>query len=290
VELLQDLLEQALSRAGLGASERPLAATAQILLAGADLPEELATLRARIERLEWSERLRVDNDTVALLRSGTDRGWGVAVVCGAGINCLGIAPDGREARFLALGPTSGDWGGGADVGLAALAAAARSADGRGPQTVLERAVPEHFGLSDPLEVSRALHRLEVPKARLGELARVVFAAFDEDLVAAGIVRRLADEVVAFAGAAIRRLELTDVDPDVVLGGGLIRPAPAEMLEWIVSGVNELAPRARVRVAPSAPIVGAALLGFDDLGRNSTALVRACAELDAAFARVEAGSG
>jgi N-acetylglucosamine kinase-like BadF-type ATPase len=289
VELLEDLLEKALSRAGLDASERPLAATAQILVAGADLPEELAMLRAKIEQLGWSERLRVDNDTLSLLRSGTDRGWGIAVVCGAGINCLGIAPDGRRARFLALGPISGDWGGGADVGMAALAAAARSADGRGPQTVLEKAVPDHFRLSEALDVSRALHRRELPTARLGELARVVFAASDEDPVAAAIVRRLADEVAAFAGAAIRRLELTDEDPEVVLGGGLIRAVSPATIEWIASRVNEVAPRARVLVASNAPIVGAALLGFDDLGVNSTAAGRACAELDAAFVSVETGS-
>ncbi len=52
----------------------------------------------------------VDNDTFALLRSGTDRGWGVAVVCGGGINCVGLTADGREVRFPSLGPITGDWG------------------------------------------------------------------------------------------------------------------------------------------------------------------------------------
>ena len=54
----------------------------------------------------------VDNDTFAVLRAGTERGWGVAVVCGAGINCVGVSPDGRHARFPALGTITGDWGGG----------------------------------------------------------------------------------------------------------------------------------------------------------------------------------
>src|SRR5262249_59847776 len=153
------------------------------------------------EQMGWSDRLVVDNDTLALLRAGTERGWGIAVVCGAGINCLGRAPDGREVRFLSLGEVSGDWGGAEDVGLAALAAAARGADGRGPRTVLETAVPAHFELSDPAELSRALLTREIPKARLGELAPIVLAAGDEDSVAAGIVRRLADEVIAFARAA-----------------------------------------------------------------------------------------
>jgi N-acetylglucosamine kinase-like BadF-type ATPase len=286
VELLEGLLDRAIEDAGLGRVERPLAATAQILLAGADLPEELATLRAKLELLDWSEQLIVDNDTLALLRSGTDRGWGIAVVCGAGINCTGIAPDGREARFLALGQISGDWGGGADVGLAALIAAARSADRRGPRTVLETNVPAHFGLSEPLDVSRALHQGQLTRSRLGELAPIVFDAADEDPTAAGIVVRLADEIAAFATAAIRRLELEAGDPDVVLGGGLIRGAPPAAIERVAARVNEVAPKASVVVARSAPVVGAALLGFDHLRLNSSAVIRARAELDAAFVRLE----
>jgi N-acetylglucosamine kinase-like BadF-type ATPase len=288
VALLESLLETALARAGLDPRSRPIASSAQILLAGADLPEELSALRARIERLDWSERLVVDNDTLALLRTGTDRGWGIAVVCGAGINCVGIARGGREVRFPALGPISGDWGGGADVGLAALAAAARSADGRGARTVLESAVPAHFGLTEPFEVSRAVHLGQIPRAQLGELAGVVFALCDEDSVAAGIVNRLADEVIAFARAALCRLELTGADPDVVLGGRLLRAVSPSVVARISRGVQEVAPNARVLVAPSDPIVGAALLGLDALGVDSSASARARAELDAAVETLRRG--
>lgn len=283
VELLESLLESALARAGLGSLERPLASTAQILLAGADLPEERSMLRARIEQLGWSDRLVVDNDTLALLRAGTDRGWGIAVVCGAGINCVGLARDGQEVRFPALGEITGDWGGGDDVGLAALAAAARSADGRGQRSVLETAVPAHFGLSAPLDVARAIHLRQMPVGRLGELARVVFELSGEDSVAEGIVRRLADEVIAFAAAALRRLDLTDADPDVVLGGRLLSALSPSVVEMIAHGVHEVAPDARVVVSPSEPIVGAALLGLAALATDAGAFVRARAELGAAVA-------
>ena len=58
-------------------------------------------------------------------------------------------PDGRHARFPALGWMTGDWGGGHDLGTeAVLGRRARSEDGRGPRTTLERAVPAHFGLDD----------------------------------------------------------------------------------------------------------------------------------------------
>ena len=281
VGVLEGLLTRAISRADLGALGRPFAATAQILLAGADLPEERAALHARIAGLGWTEQLVVDNDTFALLRTGTNRGWGVAVVCGAGINCVGRTPDGREVRFLSLGEISGDWGGGGDVGRAALAAAARSADGRGGHTVLAESVPAHFGLSDPLELARAIHRKQISETRLGELAPLVLAAAHEDPVAAAIIRRVADEVTAFACAALRRLDLGRDDPDVVLGGRLLRSLPGEAIEVVAQGVGEVAPAAHVLVSSSEPIVGAALLGLDALGADGSACARARAALGAA---------
>jgi N-acetylglucosamine kinase-like BadF-type ATPase len=283
VSLLGDLLGRARSESGVDG--HPVA-TAQIMVAGADLPEEIDALRRELDRLDWADELVVDNDTYAMLRSGTDRGWGVAVVCGAGINCVGVSPDGHQVRFPSLGLITGDWGGGYDVGLAALAAAARSADGRGPRTLLQTAVPAHFGMREPLDLARALHLRRLPGERLGELARVVFPVAAEDEVAATIVRRLTDEVVAFAAAALRRLELTAADPDVVLGGGLMRAAPPSAIAEISSGVRSVAPGANVLVAPSAPIVGAALLGFDALRATSAIAARARVALDAAFRDLE----
>lgn len=285
VALLESLLDGAVARAGLDAAKRPLAATAHILLAGADLAEERAALHAKIQPLNWSQQLVVDNDTLALLRAGSDRGWGIAIVCGAGINCVGLAPDGRELRFPSLGEISGDWGGGSDVGLAALFAAARGADGRGPRTRLETAVPAHFGLGDPLQVALAVHLGQLPRARLGELARVVFATGEEDAVAADILRRLTDEVTAFAVAVLRRLELAAGDPDVVLGGRLLRALSPSLVERIADAVRAVAPRARVLVSPSEPIVGAALLGLDAVGADASAGQRARSELDEAVSRL-----
>ena len=81
-------------------------------MAGVDFPAEEEVLQERIASLGWAEATSVANDTFAVLRAGTESGWGVAIVCGAGINCVGVAPDGRHVRFAALGELSGDWGGG----------------------------------------------------------------------------------------------------------------------------------------------------------------------------------
>src|SRR5262249_56831032 len=83
---------------------------------------------------------------------------------GGGSKGVGVAAGGRHARFPALGTVSGDWGGGGDVGLAAVFAAARSEDGRGPRTILEQAVPKHFGLRTPTELAEAVHRGQIDLA------------------------------------------------------------------------------------------------------------------------------
>jgi N-acetylglucosamine kinase-like BadF-type ATPase len=282
--VLEQLFDEAVEQADLTSDGRPVAAIGQLLLAGVDFPSEELELQTLASARGWAERLSVGNDTVALLRAGTERGWGVAVVCGAGINCIGVAPDGRQARFPALGEITGDWGGGYDVGMAAVSAAARSEDGRGPKTSLERSVPAHFGLATPTELAYAFHVQRIPRRNVLELAPLVFAEADTDAVAAGIVDRLAEEVVALARAALTRLDLADEPVEVVLGGGLLKNARGRVLERIAAGLAEVGPAIEVHPTSSAPVVGAALLGLDELGADAEAQARARRELTEAVER------
>jgi N-acetylglucosamine kinase-like BadF-type ATPase len=275
------VLEELLENAGLDGRR---ADVAQVLLAGIDFPEEEERLHAALVARGWAASVRVGNDTFAVLRAGTENGWGVAITCGAGINCLGVGPDGRHVRFPALGEISGDWGGGRDVGVAGLWAAARSEDGRGPKTELEQLVPAHFGYDSPRAVTYAIHVGELAPRRLVELARVVLES--DDPVALEIGDRLADEVVAFARAAVKRLELADGAIEVLVGGGLMRSADTRLLGRIEQGLRAIGPGLVLRRTSEPPIVGAALLGLDELGAGADAQARVRDELGAAVERLE----
>src|SRR5436190_3193984 len=216
--VLDDLLDQALTDAGLPNGKGPVAEIGQLYLAGVDFPSEEEAMRSAASTRRLARRISVGNDTLAVLRAGTDSGWGVAIVCGAGINCVGVAPDGRQARFPALGWITGDWGGGYDVGLAAVSAAARSEDGRGPKTALEHAVPAHFGFDTPTQLAEAFHHREVQERRIIELAPVVVAEAASDETAAAIIARLAAEVVTMIRLALDRLGLAEAPAEVVVGG------------------------------------------------------------------------
>jgi N-acetylglucosamine kinase-like BadF-type ATPase len=201
------------------------------------------------------------------------------VVVGAGMNCVGVAPDGREVRFPAIGELSGDWGGGRDIGVAAVGAALRGEDGRGRPTTLTRLVPGWFGLPSALALVEALFLGRVDRRRVLELVPLVFAEADAgDPVAAGIVARQVDEVVAVVGAAIGRLGLAGTDVDVVLGGGLFHGDAPAFLSQIRAGIAGLAPAARLTQVSAPPVVGAALLGLDRLGAPAGAADRLRATL------------
>jgi N-acetylglucosamine kinase-like BadF-type ATPase len=195
----------------------------------------------------------------------------VVVVCGAGNNCVGRAADGHTARFLALGPITGDWGGGHDLADHALREAARGEDGRGRPTKLSRAVADHFGLPSVEAVSIALHFGDLPMDRIFELAPVLFeVAASGDEVASALIDRQAAEILGQHRVAADRLGLLDRPHALVLGGGVLRARHPQLHDQVVAGATAQAPMVEIIVLESPPVAGAALLALDALGLSTAA--------------------
>ena len=200
-----------------------------------------------------------------------ERYWGVAVTCGAGINCVGVDPAGRTTGYLALGDISGDWGGGAGLGREALWWAVRAEDGRGPQTALREAVAAHFGMPTVRDVTLGMHLGKIGKEAVRGLAPVLLAVAREgDQVAGDLVRRQAEEICVMAVVVMRRLGLTARATPVVLGGGLMTARDPLLLTEITKRIAAAAPRATVTVVAVPPVAGAALLGLDHVGAGGDA--------------------
>jgi len=249
------------------AARVPLARHLAAYVAGADLPVEEDALALAFAAEGWADSTEVGNDTFAVLRAGATREYAVAVVCGAGVNCAGIGPDGRRARFPALGRITGDWGGGHFLGGEALWHAIRGEDGRGPATALVPAIAGHFGTGTVEEVALALHFGELPDVRLHELSPVLMAtAAAGDAVALSAVHRMAEEVVTLARVALTRLDLLTTPTELVLGGGVLQARVPVLMDRILERAAEQIPMADVVVVSEAPVFGAARLGLDSLRR------------------------
>jgi N-acetylglucosamine kinase-like BadF-type ATPase len=260
-------------------------------LAGADYPSDIRLLRAAFGAAVPTTDDLFLNDTFAALRAGTTRPWGIALICGQGINGAAVAQNGRRVRFAGVGDISGDWGGGTSMGQAGLAAAVRARDGRGPRTELERTIPAAVGLTRPEAVTRAFYDGRIAPARIGDLAPTVFAtAAAGDPVAREIVDHLADELAGMAAALARRTGLTRRDPEVVLAGGIFKTDDAAFHAGLAERIRTTIPAARIVRLAAPPVLGAALIGLDRLngGLRDPAVqtrLRAAIEKWSATARV-----
>jgi N-acetylglucosamine kinase-like BadF-type ATPase len=280
-QVLTSLVREVAEAAGLP-SDRQVATHTSACLAGADLPSEEADLGKLVQSLGWSATSAVVNDTFAVLRAGLDdtfepgvrRHWGIGVVCGAGINCVGVAPDGATTRFLSLGQMSGDWGGGGDLGMEALFWAVRAEDGRGPETELRQAVAAHFGFVRVEDVVIGMHFGKINPDEIRGLAPVVFeVASRGDQAARDLVLRQADEVCLMATVAAARLALTNSGARVVLGGSVLAARDPLLTTAITDRLSAELPGAEIRIADVPPITGAALLGLDHVGAPPSAAAR-----------------
>ena len=279
MQQVHDAVVAASRNAGLDGVRLPVADLGVYCLAGADLPADDRRILRWLRKAGLTTKIHVRNDTFAVLRAGTQRTWGVGVVCGFGTNCSGVAPNGRTYRLPAAGEISGDWGGASQLGSAALWYAQRAGDGRGPRTAFQHLVPAHFQMRRPRQVMEAIYFGKLDADRLAELAPVVFsAAQDGDAIAQALVDRQADEIATMAGAAIKRLGMRDLAVPVVLGGGILRTDHRGFFERIHAGVHATAPAAEITVLIDPPVIGATQLALDQVGATAAAHRRASAAL------------
>jgi N-acetylglucosamine kinase-like BadF-type ATPase len=283
VDAAVDVVDSLVRRVAAEAGERELLRTC-IYMSGLDLAPEIEAFAAAIERFDWSRgatglRAVVDNDLFALLRAGTAETDAVAVVCGTGINCVGVRHDGAVLRYPALGTISGDWGGGWQIGEQALWNAARAVDGRGPDTTLVTAIPRHFGLPALIDVIEALHFGRLRSLELAALSPLVLDAAEAgDSVAVSIVDRQADEIAVLAVTTLRRLELLKQETPVVLGGGVLSSGNERLLRLVSVALAAQAPLAVPRLVTAPPILGAGLLALESIGASASSLDAAAGAL------------
>lgn len=257
----------------------------QLYLAGLDFREEIDEAGRMLA--DWSKDgffpRTIDNDLFALLRAGTLAPDAVAVICGTGINAVGVRADGKTARFPAVGDLSGDWGGGSFLGTQVLWHAARAEDGRGSSTALTRAVCETFDGSSVLDVIKAFHFGVLEDRTVNRLAPVLFAvAEDGDAVARSIVLRQAEEIVLMATAAMRHLDLlAQEDVPVVLGGGVLAARPPLLEAEVLDRLSSSAPHSRAVWVTAPPVLGAGLAALEAVDATDTAIKRFRAQISAA---------
>lgn len=236
-------------------------------LAGADFyPEDFDLLTQAMEDLHIARKCTVKNDSIAGLRAGISRPFGVCIIMGSGFNGAGIGKDGSEARYISEGFLYGDIGGGHTIAREVLHLAYRSWDGRGKKTVLERKVLDYYAFDDMYELARYLYYNREPHKRIPGLCPICFdAAYEGDEVATDLITRFGIEAGVSANALIRKLDLQDDEFEVVLAGSVFKGKGPLLIDTVRETIAPVAPKAHPITPRYEPVVGALMLALEEAG-------------------------
>jgi len=280
--------DEALSKAGLARDD----ITAVFYsLAGADLQVDYDVLRPAISGEPLAPIWDLDNDVIAALRSGTDNANAVTVVLGSGTNAYGRNDRGQEIRLAGLGWVSGDWGGGGDLAREAIRLGVRMWDGRGEQTLLHDMILRALDLPDMGALIEHLHTHAIRRPKFLRVAELVFEAAERgDGVATELAVRSGQEVAITASTLLRRLNLTEKEPDVVLAGSIFKSGSAPMLDSARQEITRTSPRARIIIPDIEPAAGAVICALELAGVEVDACVLDAIERTAPVAARDAMIG
>ncbi len=192
-------------------------------LAGAGRPPDQAAIRAWAEARYPGVPVTVVHDARLALAAGTPAGWGIAVISGTGSLVYGADGSGNTARAGGWGYLLGDEGSAYAVGLAALRAVARAADGRAPETTLAEALLSHWNLDRPQDLIRRVYQTALPRAEIACLAVLVeSAARSGDGTARAILQSAGRELALAVQAVVCKLELPGPIPCALAGSLLVK--------------------------------------------------------------------
>jgi N-acetylglucosamine kinase-like BadF-type ATPase len=227
-------------------------------LAGAGRPEIRTAVEEELGALGLAGQVKVGMDVQGAHRDVFGEGPGFVLVVGTGSMGWGRDPDGMEVRVGGWGSHLGEEGAGYWMGMEALRAVARSADGRDPPTLLLPTVLEALHLPDPQSLIRWV--AEASKGEVGALAPVVLESASQGDPSA---RAIMDRGLAALGTYLDVLARAwapwgDAFPVALAGGmaaegGPLRAPLARMVEER-GGI--------LHSGPVVPARGAARLALD----------------------------
>ncbi|MCC7389379.1 MAG: hypothetical protein IT431_11485 [Phycisphaerales bacterium] len=243
-------------------------------IAGVATDGERGAVRAALDPLSLAPAgsVRIEHDLRIAQAGAFGGGPGMVLIAGTGSCCYGRAADGREWRAGGWGGRLDDGGSATALGLAAVRAAIRAGDGRGPATVLGERVPRTLGVGDLRGVLRVVEGVGY-RGRVANLGPVVTeAAREGDAVAVAIVEAGAAELADMVAAVARGLGGGAGGLSVACLGGVFRAGEVVLgpLRVRLEGLLERAPEGLVGgcvvVEASLPaVLGAVLLAAEVAG-------------------------
>jgi N-acetylglucosamine kinase-like BadF-type ATPase len=192
-----------------------------LALAGSTSEDVRNVVAAWTKSRQLTSHVVIIHDSYPVLVSGTEQGWGIALIVGTGSVAFGVDPAGTAITRGGWGHWFGDKGSGFALGRQALAAVAEAADDIGPETMLTDMVLEKLGVSDPRSMLKRISSGVETRRDIAALAPTVLEAAErQDRVARLIVSDAVSEIVKLVGSVSKGLAFSRPFP-LALAGGVI---------------------------------------------------------------------
>lgn len=240
-------------------------------LAGLDSPAEIQSATQIFKQsLQYSpvDEIILVNDTVIALESGSDAKNAMVLISGTGSNCYGRNEQGQEAKAGGMDFLLADEGSAYDIGRKVLRAAVKSFDGRGPKTILEKLVCEHFQVPGVTDLKTVLYNPLISKMEVADVAKVCSAAFAEhDAVAQKIFDITVDHLFLMVSTVANKLQLIGKQCDLVFVGAITRlPYIQDNLQ---KKITTLSSQMIIQLPSKPPVYGAVKLAIHPPSSSAT---------------------
>ena len=195
------------------------------------------------------------NDIQIGLRAATDASAAIAIISGTGSNGYALDTHGKEAMVSGRGMWMAGQGSGYEMGVACLKAVRCAEDGRGPATLLQRAVFKKFKVRSTEEMMPKVYAPDFGKRELSKLNGVVEEVAEQgDAVARKIIAHSAEEILLMIRTLHKRLNFGRSPVPVVLIGGTVNKNLV-LKRAVISGMRKLK-WAQPLFMDDAPVAGA----------------------------------
>lgn len=229
---------------------------------GVGRPAEREIVERALREKNIAATIIAESDFMAAHAGAFGGGAGIIVNAGTGVFGFGRTADGENIRVGGWGYLLGDEGSGFAMAQAALIAALKDWDGRGPKTVLRPIFEKHFNVTSIELCISQIYSSDFDRGNFAELAPLVFDAADQgDVVANEIVRHAGRELGHLVRAAQSRGQWQFPIPLVLIGNlfrrrDMLLPGFWEVLD--AKQFHLISPRFE-------PVAGAALLAMRAAG-------------------------
>lgn len=207
-------------------------------------------------------KLSIGSDLEIALEGGLAGAPGIALIAGTGSACHGKNSLGEEAFCGGWGDLVDDAGSGSWMGLQALQACVRQADGRLNRSELLDRVLKYLGIDSMDDFKQRMHQQGLSRTERAELTPIIFdLAANGDTAAVEIIDQAADELFNLLHSCCRQLHFAS--PDIVLLGGL--SSEAKLHEQIVARITNNIPNAQIHRPKLSATSGAILMSMRACG-------------------------